>query len=458
MGIPEHIFRAYDIRGIYNKDINAEIMYNIGLAVGTYIKKRGGKEITVGNDIRTTSVNLAYSFLSGVISTGINAFYCGTTSFGQTLHKGWKLDKDITAFITASHLPPEWNGIKFYFSNGVGLPELELMKIRDICINKQFVFADWSDIGKISIVDPQQEYIEFFKEKFNYNHPIKVAVDCGGASTTLSAPTVIEQVGLKCVPVFCDPDPTFSFRPSEPKPKNLTELIRAVQDDKCAFGVAFDGDGDRSVIVDDKGRVLSADQTGIIIAKYGLDKHRGTLVANVECSKAVDEELKPLGFEIKRIPVGHTFLTLYAKNEDSPLGIESSGHIIIPNYFLFDDALIVPLKIAEILDKKGTKLSSLVDEIPVYPIKKAEIECEDKIKFKVMNKIIERIQQEYVNTNILDGVRIELADGWVLIRPSNTSPIIRLTAEANNETELELLIKQFSEIVENEIENYKRNV
>ncbi|GAG03055.1 unnamed protein product, partial [marine sediment metagenome] len=128
--ISPHIFRAYDIRGLYNKDLTPEIMYQIGLAAGTYvIKELKGKEIVAGSDLRQTSMPLAYAFISGATAVGVDVTYVGTTAFGQTLFKGWKLKKDAIAFITGSHLPPEWNGIKFYFSDGVGFPEEELMKI-----------------------------------------------------------------------------------------------------------------------------------------------------------------------------------------------------------------------------------------------------------------------------------------------------------------------------------------
>ncbi|MHA1401300.1 MAG: hypothetical protein ACTSQE_13205 [Candidatus Heimdallarchaeaceae archaeon] len=456
MEISEYIFRAYDIRGIYNKDINPEIMYQIGLAAGTYLKQElEGQELVVGNDIRTTSVPLAYSFISGVTAIGINVFYVGTTSFGQTLFKGWELKKGAIAFITASHLPAEWNGIKFYYSDGVGFPEKELMKIRDICLTRNFCKVGWEDIGSVSLVDAKESYLNFFKERMKFSKNLKVAVDCGGASTTLSAPEIVKEIGLTLVPVFCDPDPSFSARPSDPKPKNLTELVKVVKENSCDFGVAFDGDGDRAVIVDNRGRVLSADQTGIILGKYGLKEKEGTIIVNVECSKAVDEQLKPLGFELKRIPVGHTFLTLEAKKEQSPLGIESSGHLILPEYFLFDDALVVPLKIAEILDEHEKKLSEMVDEIPIYPLKKEEVECEDDIKFKVIEQLREKMVKEYENVNTLDGVRVELEKGWVLIRPSNTSPIIRLTAEADDEEILERITASFKTRLEEEIEEYK---
>ena len=214
---------------------------------------------------------------------------------------------------------------------------------------------------------------------------------------------------------------------------------------KCDFGVAFDGDGDRAVIVDNNSNILSADKTGIILGKYGLSEKKGTIIVNVECSKAVKEQLEPYGFKIKQIKVGHTFLTLEAKRENSPLGIESSGHVILPEYFLFDDALVVPLKIAEILDKTQKTLVELIADIPTYPIKKEEIDCPDQIKFDVIRKLQNELAQEFENVNTLDGVRVELNDGWVLIRASNTSPLIRLTVEANDEKILDQLTTRFME-------------
>jgi phosphomannomutase len=220
-------------------------------------------------------------------------------------------------------------------------------------------------------------------------------------------------------------------------------LVQTVKQRHCDFGVAFDGDGDRAVIVDNTGAILSADQTGILLGKYGLAQKKGTVIVNVECSKAVREQLEPLGFHIKQIPVGHTFLTLEAKQEHAPLGIESSGHLILPEYFLFDDALVVPLKIAQILEIVKKPLSALVSEIPMYPTKKEEIECPDELKFDVVQHLKTRLTQEYEHVNTMDGVRVDLPEGWVLIRPSNTSPIIRLTAEAENETDLQRLLAQF---------------
>ncbi|MCG3226738.1 MAG: hypothetical protein H7645_07455 [Candidatus Heimdallarchaeota archaeon] len=454
--ISPHIFRAYDIRGLYNKDLTPDIMYKIGLSAGTYVNRiLEGKRVVVGNDIRHTSIPLAYSFISGVLATGISVTYVGTSAFGQTLFAGWKLGGDTTAFITASHLPPEWNGIKFYHSEGVGYSEEELMKIRDFAIQNDNDFKEWGEVGKTKNHDITAEYKDFFNQRINFKKDIKVAVDCGGGSTTLSVPDVFSSLGLTTFCVFCEPDPTFSGRPSDPKPKNLLKLVNEVVTNDCDFGVAFDGDGDRAVIVDNKGKILSADETGIIIGKYGLAQKSGTIIVNVECSKAVKEQLEPLGFNVKQIPVGHTFLTIEAKIENSPLGIESSGHIIIPEFFLFDDAIVTPLKIAEILDNQNEKLSDLVSKIPTYPILKEEILCEDEIKFEVVDELKTELSEEYSNINLLDGVRVNLEEGWVLIRPSNTSPLIRMTIEADNDEIISRFKTTFREKVQKIIEKMK---
>jgi phosphomannomutase/phosphoglucomutase len=442
--ISKQIFRAYDIRGLYNKDISPDVFYKIGLAAGTYVKQTmQGTQIIVGSDLRQSSPPLAHAFIAGVTATGIHIQHTGTTSFGQTLFTGVKLHADLIAFVTASHLPPEWNGIKFYYGDGVGFPEEKLMAIRDLVLADTFNLAPWSTIGQVKSVDSRIDYKNFFTSHFKFKKKLKVALDCGGASMTLSAPEIFTAVGLHVIPVYCDPDPTFSKRPSDPKPKNLTVLVEAVKKNTCDFGVAFDGDGDRAVIVDNTGQILSADQTGILLGKYGLKQNKGTIIVNVECSKSIKEQLEPLGYAIKQIQVGHTFLTLEAKQEHALLGIESSGHLILPEYFLFDDAIVVPLKIAEIIEQEKKPFHDLVTMIPTYPTNKEEIECADEIKFDVIRRLKQQLVKEFEQVNAMDGVRVDFKDGWVLIRASNTSPIIRLTAEADTGTILQEMTTKF---------------
>lgn len=454
-----HIFRAYDIRGMYQKDISPELFYKIGQAAGTFAKRKlHGKNLTVGADIRQSSPSLFHAFISGVCSTGVNVEYTGITSFGQTLFAGWKNNHEIIAYITASHLPAEWNGIKFYYGDGVGFSVEDLEQIRDYTLHDDVEIAQWQTVGQVKKIDISKKYTEFFSSKFSYTNKLRVALDCGGASMTLSAPDVFSSLGLEYVPVFCEPDPLFSKRPSEPKEKNLGELVKTVCEKNCDFGVAFDGDGDRAVIVDNKGRVLSADQTGIILGKFGISDKKGVVLVNVEVSKAVKEQLEPLGFQVNQIRVGHTFLTLEGKKQNARLGIESSGHLILPEYFLFDDALVVPLKMAEVLDNTESCLSELVDMLPMYPTVREEIKCPDDIKTSVIETLTKDLLSEFTNTNVLDGIRVTLDNGWVLIRQSNTSPIIRLTAEADDASSLHEITSVFMEKLHTIIESKKITV
>ena len=451
--ISADIFRAYDIRGIYNDDLYPETMLKIGLALGTYAKERSETSVVVGNDIRTTSPLLANALISGLLSSGIDVTNVGTTTFGVCAFSGWLLKKDIIAYVTASHLPPEWNGVKFYSGAGIGFSATENVKIRDIVLYEKGVSVSWSDAGNYHDVDLRDEYIEWLAERFEFElDESRIVLDCGNGSMGLVALDVMKRVKLRTDALFPNPDPAFPNRASEPT--DLSALKAAVVRNGADFGAAFDGDGDRVVIVDDLGRILSADQCGTIIAKDLLIDHRGPVLANVECSMLIERELEQLGAKTERIPVGHTFLTQESKRRNAVLGIESSGHFVIPSFFLFDDAMIIPLKIAEIIVKTGKKVSELLDELPQYPKARKDLKCNDRLKFEVIQTLADRLVDEYGadRVNKMDGLRIDLnEDGWVLIRASNTSPLIRVTVEGATDAILGKLMRTFVGIVEEAI-------
>ena len=457
---PAHIFRAYDIRGIYNDDLYPETMLKIGRALGTYAKERGEKSVVVGNDIRTTSLLLSNALVSGLLSSGVDVTNAGTTPFGVCAFSGWQLKRDIIAYVTASHLPPEWNGVKLYTGEGIGFPAEENEKIRDIVLDGKGEKILWNEVGNYREVDLRDEYVEYIAERFEFERERKkIVLDCGNGSIGLVAFDVMKRVKLKTDTLFPNPDPSFPNRPSEPTDASLGALKAEVKRSSADFGAAFDGDGDRVAIVDDLGRMLNADQCGVIIGKALLEERKGIVLANVECSMLVERELEPLGGKIERIPVGHTFLTKEANERNAVLGIESSGHYVIPSFFPFDDAMIIPLKIAEILVKTGKRLSELVDELPVFPKERINLECDDRVKFKVMRVLAEQLAKEYGadRINTMDGIRIDLKEeeeGWVLIRASNTSPLIRVTVEGAAEGVKEKLKKKFVAITVDAIRKF----
>lgn len=436
---PTRIFRAYDIRGVYGTDIDPPLFYRIGCHLGA-----GRRRILVGWDVRLSSPALANALISGILSSGADVIEAGMAPYGPVIHAGIEKMADLITYITASHLPPEWNGIKFADSKGVGLGGDFILHIRDHL--DRISTATWDRLGTLSNVDPLPSYLERLGREFSLKG-MRAAIDCGGGSTGLIMPELVSRTGLDAVPIFWDVDPQFRFRPSEPDEDGLGVLRETVLSEGCDFGVAFDGDGDRGVIVDPKGRFLGADIVGSIIASHLLTtigmKGRRVVLVNVESSRVVEDVLIPLGAEVRRIRVGHTHLTCEATDSRVLLGIESSGHMVFPHVFTFDDAVLIPLVLAQVLQETDP-LDVLVDALPVYYNRTVNFDCPDEIKFKVISRLQFTFRKEFDHVNTLDGVRVELPEGWCLIRASNTSPVIRLTCESRDEETLDALITGFS--------------
>ncbi len=445
----KHIFRAYDIRGIWGQDLDSCIAMDIGYGLGAFLKEDlGFSRVSLGYDIRTTSEAMADAVISALLSSGIDVISLGQCSFGIALYGGYAEGVDASCFITASHLGPEWNGLKIYFGDGVGFPEEHIMSIRDRVLDRRFSKADWKGMGKVVSEDYFTRYRDFWVGIYGdalSGSNLGIGVDCGG-SMCLSAPDVISGCGVGLETVNCELDPHFRGRPSEPKPEFLGKLRDMVMEKGLSLGVAFDGDGDRAVIVDDKGRFLTSDTIGIIMAKHLLkEKGNGLVLANVESSMAIEDVLLPLGAKVKRIKVGHTFLTLEAKLHGAMFGVERSGHMIIPDHVLFDDAIVIPLEVMRILAVTGMRLSDIADAVPQYPMDAVAVECPDETKFAVVDSLKDEMAREFERVNTMDGVRVDTDDGWALIRCSNTSPMIRLTVEGRDVPARDKLKSEFLE-------------
>jgi phosphomannomutase/phosphoglucomutase len=405
----------------------------------------------VGYDVRKTSEIFHGALVAGLLSSGIDVLSVGECGFGVAMFAGWKEGLDASCFITASHLEPEWNGLKIYFGDGVGFPSEHIEAVRDIVLKGDFISVKWSEVGEYSEKNYVEEYVDFWKERYSSHfmgRDMKIAVDCGGGAMCHSAPFVLRGSGVNVQMVNGEVDPFFSNRPSEPKPKNLQELREMVVSKGLDFGIAFDGDGDRAVVVDDLGRFMTTDRLGIIISRELVKENEGGIVlANVESSMALEDVLLPMGAKVKRIKVGHTFLTLEAKETGAIFGVERSGHLIVPQHVLFDDAIVAPLEVLRIISKTGKKVSELVDEVPQYPSEAEAFDCPDRIKFRVVSALKDELTGVYDRINDQDGVRVDTDEGWVLIRCSNTSPVIRMTVEARDQNDLERMKGEFGSLL-----------
>ena len=434
------IFRAYDIRGIYGKDLTEEIMTRIGEAAGTCCPGT----FTIGKDFREHGTQLEKAFVSGLKKTGSNANLVGNCPASLCVFANWKMGNDVTAYITASHLPAEWNGVKFFHQDGVGFFEDENKRLGEISSSGNFKTGTGS-VKNLEGMDA--EYANFVAERIK-PEKIRVVVDFGNGAACLLVPKILKKIGVEATFLFDWPDPKFSNRDPEPKPEALTALCKKVVKEKADLGIAFDGDGDRAIFVDDTGKVIMTEQSAILFLRDIMKTRKGPVVANIECSDIIEDEVKKYGEKVFRIPVGHTFLVQETKKHKAVLGVEKSGHICVPKFFWFDDAIINSIYMTEIVSKMGQKLSEAVKELPTRLFKRIEIKCSDENKFQVIDKIKEKAIETYENTNTIDGVKIVFPESWALVRASNTSPMLRLSIEARDQEKLDELEKEMTKLVD----------
>jgi phosphomannomutase len=421
-------------------------MSRIGQAAGTLFPGT----FTIGRDFREHGAQLEDAFVSGLKKTGSNANLVGPGPASLCVFANWKSGNSVTAYVTASHLPAEWNGIKFFDKDGVGFFEEDNKKLGELSFSGNFKKGNGVS-QELRAMD--EEYAGFVAERIKPER-IRVVVDFGNGAACLVVPKILKRIGVEAAFLFDWPDPKFSNRNPEPKPESLTALCEKVVKEKADLGIAFDGDGDRAMFVDDAGKVIMTEQSAILFIRDIMKTQRGPVVANIECSDIIEDEVKKYGQDVFRIPVGHTFLVQETKKHNAVFGIEKSGHICVPKFFWFDDAIMNSIYMIEIVSKMSRPLSKVVDELPTRFFKRFEIECSDETKFQVIDNIKENAVKKYENVNTIDGVKIVFPDSWALIRASNTSPILRLSVEAKDQKRLSMLESEMKKLIKDYGVNY----
>ena len=273
-----------------------------------------------------------------------------------------------------------------------------------------------------------------------------VLVDPGNGAASFVGPYLFRKLGIGVVAINSFFDGTFPARPSDPLKIDKSAMKELIVDSGADFGVAYDGDGDRAVFFDEKGNMITPEKAGIIFGKYLLSKSdKKDIVANISCSMILSEALAESGAKIHVSKVGDVFVAEKIREVGAILGVESSAHYFFPFYgFLYDDAIFGSLLMAEIISNTDEPLSHIAEQIPTYPIKTLNIDCRDDLKFKAIEKLHERLSSEKnLNLSVLDGLKITFSDGWILIRPSNTEPLIRVTIEGHSEHIVSELEKKY---------------
>jgi len=431
------IFRAYDIRGVFGEDLTEEVATRIGAAFAIFLGE--DKEVLVARDVRLSGEKLREALVSGLLS-GCDATDVGIVPTPLLYFAVNHLQKDAGIMITASHNPPEWNGFKAFSRKG-SIYGKDMEKVKQIAKK-----VDLESLGKKrgrlrSYKRIIQEYMDFAVNKIEIERKLKVVADTANGTCGLVAPTLFKRLGCKILTLNQNPDGTFPAHLPEPKEETLGELKREVVKNKADLGVGYDGDGDRAVFVDEKGNVIPGDLTLMVFAQDVLQKSKGAkIVYELSCSMAVEEYVKELGGIPIVERIGHTFIMGRMIEENALFGGEKSSHFYFSECYGVDDAVFASLRMAEILSKSSEKLSEIVDSLPKYPsIYEKNFECPDNLKFVAIEKLRARFKDYGLTILDMDGVKLLDKDGWVLLRPSNTEPIIRVSAEAKTEEKLEEL-------------------
>lgn len=437
--IPEHIFRAYDIRGVYGADFDEEAALRIGKAFSSHLDGEG-KDLIVGRDVRLSGKALEDALIEGLLSGGCNVEEIGVVTtpilYFSTVH----YRKSGGAMVTASHNPPEWNGFKLLTDSGFVCEGKGMETVKEIALKGEFKHSIFGTATRNTQV--LNDYMDYVLKRINLEHDLKGVLDPGNGSCSLLIPELYERAGIGVVALNSEPDGNFPAHPPEPTKEVLNELAKIVVKEEADFGVALDGDGDRCLFVDDMGRIVPENSVLIILAEDYLKKNKGAaIVYEVSCSMRVEETVREHGGKPILSRVGHTFISEMMRQEEAVFGGELSGHYYFAELYGFDDAVYATLRLAEILSSSGERFSDIVGSILVYPMLQKNFNCPDERKFKVVGALKEEFYDMGYQVLAVDGVKAIDPKGWFLIRPSNTQPQIRLTVEAKTSMDLDRLVE-----------------
>jgi len=441
------LFGTNGIRGLVNVELTPEMAIKVGEAIGTFFGKN--KNVLLGYDARTSGPMFAKAVISGLVATGVNVYAAGLASTPaiQFAVKNHKMSGGV--IISASHNPPEYNGIKVIWSDGIETSHEQETEIENLYFDNKVVFAEWNKLGaKKDLANINEEYAEAIKKhvdavKIAAKH-FHVVIDAANSVGGIACPPLLRDLGCKVTTINANIDGTFPGRLPEPRPESLGDLSKTVVAVGADMGVAFDGDADRSIFVDAKGNIYWGDKTFAVVIKWYLQNHPGAkIVTPVSSSTLIKDTAEAYKGEIVWTKVGSVTVSQTMKAENANLGGEENGGIFYrPHQAVRDGAMTTSL-LLNIMADTGKSLGELVAEEPQYFIEKGKVECPEEKKEPLQKAIYEQVKNENVST--IDGVKIWFKDqSAILIRPSGTEPVFRLYAEAKNQAKALQLVKDYS--------------
>ena len=429
-------------------NITEEVAYIVGCAFGTYLKNNNKNECVIGYDNRLSGESLVKELIKGLISTGINIKFIGMATTPLLNYATIILNIEAGIMVTASHNPSNENGFKLFGEKFLHVKRDELLKIYELIKNKEFIIGE----GKVTYIDVRDKYYNMLNAYIkNGKKRLKVAIDPGNGTTCILIKEIISKLNIE--PIYLNDKSDGSFPVHNPDPNvdsNLIGLKNTVVSEKCDFGVAFDGDGDRVGIVDELGNTVESDKLIAIFSRYIMpNTYNKRVILDVKCSKALEEDIIRIGAKPIMVKNGSAFIETEISERDILVGGEYSGHIFFRDkYYGYDDGIYAGLRLFEILSNTDKKCSELSEGYNKYfNTPEIKVATTDEKKWDIVNKVKNYvITKNYMYIDI-DGVGVTFDDGWALIRCSNTGPNITMRFEAKTEERLENIKSEFTNLV-----------
>ena len=447
------LFGSSGVRGLANVDLTPILACRVASAVATYAK---AKKAVVARDTRVSGCMLEDALVSGLVSTGTDVLLLGMVPTPVLAYVAKALGADAGFMITASHNPPQYNGIKVFNCDSLSYTDEDQDAVEKIEAKGSFALTDWRELGRATSVDAVQIYLDMTAKSVSLKKQWKVVVDPGCGAAYNIAPQMLKALGCKVTALNAQPDGYFPARKSEPTAESLQNFAKTVKSLGADIGIAFDGDADRVAFVDEKGIFASFDRSLAAYGALALKRNGGgTIVTTIEASMCVETMAQKYGGKVVRTKVGDIYVSQALKRRCGIFGGEPCGAWVHPQMHLCPDGLLSAALFLAALEEEGKGVSEFIGEVPEYITERVNIVCKNEQKYKLVEQLGGFLKAEfpaYTDFSALDGVRLALKNGWLLVRASGTEPLIRLTVEGESQMVAKDLTAKATALIHKQIE------
>ena len=450
----QHLFGTSGIRGVVNQNLSLDFCYEVALAMGSTLPQPS--TVCIATDTRISKEVIKGAVISGLLSCGINVVDLGILPTPALALLTRELGFDTGVMITASHNPPEFNGIKLFTPNSLGYSQAQEAEIEKVYFAKKFRRGEMGTLEQAPGL--KQKYLSFIKDKLplpSFNHQLKVVIDPGNGAASGFASRLFAQMGLNVIPINDEPDGLFPGRAPEPKEDTLQSTIEFLKQQKADLAVCFDGDADRVVFCDKEGFLGFNEPIAFISRLVARKTGKKKIATTVETGKLLDLAVNDLGVEVIRGKVGDVNVAYLAQELDAALGVEGVGVYILPQVGYYPDSIFASLTLLSQLSNIG-EIRQYFQGMPKLFFEKTKVPCPDELKGLVMAQVKEKARLFAASEiNTIDGLRLEFGDSWMLIRASGSEPAILVIAEATSKLKTDELISKGARLVQSLVEASK---